>query len=79
MNQYQPHQQRVVDEKAELDDRRSKLAAFLYTGTFEALAAAERERLEKQLRLMTSYSDVLAERIKAFTASEAAATEGGAT
>lgn len=79
MNQYQPHQQRVVDEKTELDDRRSKLAAFLYTGTFEALDAAERERLEKQLRLMTSYSDVLAERIKAFTAGEAAATEGGAT
>ena len=78
MNQYQPHQQRVVDEKTELDDRRSKLAAFLYTGTFEALDAAERERLEKQLRLMTSYSDVLAERIKAFTAGEAAATEGGA-
>lgn len=66
MKTYQPHQQRVIDEKAELDDRRSKLAAFLYTGTFEALDAAERERLEKQLRLMTSYSDVLGERIEAF-------------
>ena len=63
---YLPHQQRVIEEKSDLDAKRSKLAAFLYTGTFESLDSAERERLEKQLRLMTGYSDVLAERIATF-------------
>ena len=67
-----PHQIRMLGEKAELDVKRSKLAAFLYSDMFASLDAAERERLEKQLRLMTGYSDVLAERINAFSAKEAA-------
>lgn len=65
-----PHQLRMLGEKAELDAKRSKLAAFLYSDTFAALEAAERERLEKQMRLMTGYSDVLAERIQAFAVIE---------
>jgi hypothetical protein len=65
-----PHQLRMLGEKAEIDVKRIKLAAFLYSGTFAALEAAERERLEKQMRLMAGYSDVLAERIQAFAVIE---------
>lgn len=62
----QPYQQRVVDEKAELDARRTKLATFMYSDTYAEVDPAERNRLEKQLRAMTAYSDALAERISAF-------------
>ena len=38
----QPHQQRVVDEKTELDEKLTKLLAFFQTQTFTGLAEAER-------------------------------------
>ena len=62
----EPHQQRVVDEKAELDMRRSKLAAFFYSDTYPQVPPDERALLEKQFRVMTQYSDILGERIAAF-------------
>ena len=65
----QPHQQRVVDEHAELETRLDKLAEFTATPTFEALPDAEQERLLRQSGIMIQYSDVLAERIAAFPAS----------
>lgn len=33
----QPHQQRVVDEKAELEERINKLTAFISGDTFKSL------------------------------------------
>jgi len=63
----QPHQQRVVDEKTELDDKREKLGAFIQTNPiFGKLDEAERERLVRQHSCMTEYSDILGERIAAF-------------
>ncbi|SDC66662.1 hypothetical protein SAMN05428966_10271 [Massilia sp. PDC64] len=62
----QPHQQRVVDEKAELDDKRSKLLNFTGTTVFTGLDAEERRRLLNQLDAMDVYSDILGERIAAF-------------
>jgi hypothetical protein len=62
----QPHQQRVVDEKVELDDKRVKLTAFFSTPTFAALPADEKERLEAQEHFMAGYSNVLAHRIAHF-------------
>ena len=59
-------QQRVIDEHAEIEGRCDRLAAFLGTSTFEALPSAEQERLVRQSGIMVQYSDVLAERIKAF-------------
>lgn len=44
----QPHQQRVVTEKAELDEKIGKLRAFFGTETFADLDAAEMERLQRQ-------------------------------
>lgn len=64
---YAPHQQRVVDEKAELDDRRLKLHTFILSNpVFKALGEAEQDRMKRQYNAMTLYSDVLGERIEAF-------------
>lgn len=61
-----PHQERVVAEKAELDDKIAKLKAFLPTKTCLDLPFDERCRLSSQLRVMGVYSDILGERIGAF-------------
>lgn len=61
-----PHQQRVVDEKAELDEKMDKLTAFMDTPIFATVPAAEQERLVMQLMHMGSYTAVLHERIAAF-------------
>ena len=62
----QPHQQRVVDEKTELDTKRTKLLAFLTSTVFQSLDIAERERLTRQSDIMLDYSEVLGQRIAAF-------------
>ncbi len=61
-----PHQQRVIDEKAELDAKREKLGAFKNTPVFARLPWQEQERLNTQAHIMTMYSAVLGERIAAF-------------
>lgn len=61
-----PHQQRVVDEKSELDEKLGKLTAFFPSAIFAGLDGAERERLQRQAVHMAAYSDVLGERIAAF-------------
>lgn len=63
----QPHQQRVVMEKAELDERIQKLFAFQQTTTFESLHPAEQERLFNQLSAMRPYAEILRQRIATFT------------
>jgi len=62
----QPHQQRVVDEKAELDERLRKLMTFTITPTFAGLDEAERNRLARQAETMAKYSEILGARIAAF-------------
>jgi hypothetical protein len=62
----QPHQQRVVAEKTELDARCEKLAAFINGAIFQTMPEAERTRLERQHTLMTELSAILGERIAAF-------------
>lgn len=66
MSTLQPHQQRVVDEKRELDGRIEKLNAFFRTSAFHGLDDAEQRRLSRQAGIMMQYSNVLAERIAAF-------------
>lgn len=61
-----PHQQRVVTEREELDEKITKLTAFTDTDIFRSLDKAEQERLERQLSHMNAYSDVLGERIGNF-------------
>ena len=65
----QPHQERVVKEKAELDEKLGKLHAFCFghdTKIFGSLSPEERDRLERQYDAMKLYSNILAERIAAF-------------
>jgi hypothetical protein len=64
----QPHQQRVVDEKRELDEKLTKLGAFGRTELFKTLPEDEQGRLNRQHSLMEQYSAVLGERIAAFLA-----------
>lgn len=68
----EPRQQRVVDEKAELDGKRDKLVTFIGGPIFVDLTAAEQIRLQRQLVYMDLYSNVLGERIAAFPPSAAA-------
>lgn len=60
------HQQRVIDECAEMNERMGKLSAFITTDIFVGLDQAEKNRLVKQAGLMNQLVDVLSERIQAF-------------
>lgn len=62
----EPHQQRVIGEKAELDDKIAKLTAFFDTDNFKSLKPDEKNRLQRQCMIMNDYSIVIGERIAAF-------------
>ena len=62
----EPHQQRVVDEKNELDERLAKLSEFGKGELFESLPPSEQGRLNRQHSIMEDLSTVLGERIAAF-------------
>lgn len=64
--EYLPHQQRVVTEKAELDEKLTKLRVFFDTPVYKSLDIAEQGRLQAQSLIMGSYSSILANRIAAF-------------
>ena len=61
-----PHQQRVIDEQAELNEKLTKLYSFLETSLFNSLDENEKGRLKRQSVIMQSYFDILGERISAF-------------
>lgn len=64
----EPHQQRVVDEKSELDERAKKLSDFIgLNPVFETIDAEEQERMKEQCEIMWQYSEILGKRIAAFT------------
>jgi len=60
------YQQRVVDEKTELDIKISKLDSFVGTEKFFALPIDEQKRLGLQCWFMDEYSRILGERIANF-------------
>ena len=62
----QAHQERVVAEKADLDEKIGKLDVFIHGTIYPTLDEAERARLMRQLCHMRDYSNVLTERIAAF-------------
>lgn len=61
-----PHQQRVVEEKSELDGRIGRLASFLRSERAFNVEPAELLRLERQIDLMEQLSELLGERISNF-------------
>jgi hypothetical protein len=62
----QPFQDRVVDEKLELDDKLSRLNGFLSSPGFASLPDEEKKRLDRQREVMHEYSEILRSRIAAF-------------
>ncbi len=66
----QPHQQRVVEEKKELDEKLDRLYAFVnaenQTAIFKMLPVRERNRLHRQCAIMEEYSNILGSRIADF-------------
>ena len=63
----QPHQQRVVDEKSELDKKAMALSNFIaLSPVFATLDSVEQERLKEQNDVMWKYSEILGARIAAF-------------
>lgn len=73
MTELLPHQQRVVEEKAALDLKLEALMHFVTTDMgvtseiFRGLPSDEKGRLRRQAKAMREYSDILGERIAAFT------------
>ena len=65
---YAPHQQRVIEEKRELDEKIQKLTAFIYSEKFVSIVSDddERIRLLQQDEVMRQYSRVLCNRIASF-------------
>ena len=67
----QPHQIRVVQEKADLDEKIVKLKAFLdNVEAHKHLGSDELIRLSCQLAMMNGYSNILGDRIAAFPVTE---------
>lgn len=62
----QPHQQRVIDERADLDSKCKKLSDFMGADIFNSLGRLEQDRLRRQFGWMCGYRAVLDERIAAF-------------
>lgn len=63
----QPYQQRVIEEKAGLDEKIAKLDAFRHGQFYSTVPKNERLRLTRQYCFMKDYSNVLGERIAAFS------------
>lgn len=61
-----PHQQRVVEEKAALDEKLAKLLAFFDGDVYAALPTEDRLLLIAQHTHMRAYSDTLGTRIARF-------------
>lgn len=68
MTQLPEHQQRVVAEKQELDEKLGRLIKFVRSEGFTNIVkdAGERERLMQQETIMRDYSMILGERIRHF-------------
>lgn len=62
----QPYQQRVLDEKVELDQKLADLLDFSKTPEFDALDENEQRKLVRQSAVMCEYSRVLSDRIHSF-------------
>lgn len=59
-------QQRVVDEKTELDGRLDRLRAFFGTGLYRTLQPLQQDLMQRQASYMDAYSSTLRERIESW-------------
>jgi hypothetical protein len=56
--------QRLVAEKSELDEKKSKLETFKESDNFKKVELVQQSLLNIQLRAMMTYSECLAERLR---------------
>ncbi|MEQ1977590.1 hypothetical protein [Xenorhabdus sp. SGI240] len=63
----QPHQQRVIDELAELNERIEKLSVFIGGDTYNTLEETDRYLLRVQRSAMYNYAEILHMRVKRFS------------
>lgn len=56
-------EERVTEERDELEFKLRNLHAFMETRDFRTLKTAEKDRLKQQARVMRAYSKILADRI----------------
>jgi hypothetical protein len=61
------YQKRVIGEKYLLDSKIIKLSNFIHQATFVSLSKQEQKLLIKQREIMIQYSNILKQRISAFT------------
>lgn len=54
---------RLLEEKAQLDERLEKLQAFQNSDAFQGIAAVQQTLLNVQVKAMATYSQTLLERI----------------
>lgn len=64
----QPYEQRVIDEKSELDTKLEKLKVFIDSDMFQKLGHIEKDLLIWQAQVMCEYSTILERRIAVFMA-----------
>lgn len=64
---YLPHQQRVIEEKRELDAKATALSNFIgLNSTFSTIDKIQQDLLREQCEVMWQYSEILGKRIAAF-------------
>jgi hypothetical protein len=61
------HQERVIEEKTQLDEKLRAFTLFIHGPIFAGLAEDEQSRLKSQRYFMNGYSETLEQRIAAFT------------
>lgn len=67
IEQFPPHVQRVIAEKAQLDDRIAKLTDWLgRTAGTDIVSEQERKLMNDQCETMSAYSAILGERLKPY-------------
>lgn len=64
----EPHQQRVVEEQAALQEKLVKLDEFMDTQIFSGLELEDQKLLILQREYMANYNEILCARIERFTA-----------
>lgn len=64
-----PHQQRMLEEQRELQEKTHKLTAFLASAASAQLPLVETRLMHEQLHHMLQYSKVLQQRIRLWGAS----------
>lgn len=65
----QPHEERVLIEKQELDEKLARLKVFCFdpgSPVFKGLSPEDRDLLEEQYTAMSRYSEILGRRIERF-------------